>query len=216
MKDELARAMISKANILLLDEPTNHLGVENVKWLPDYLVSNTQVTCLIISHDSGFLEAKLHLYHGNLSQQVLWKRQKVDSLTLFSSTVELSFPKPTVLQGVRSRTKAILKISDCTFSYPGTDKITLHNASCALSLSSRVAVLGQNGAGKSTLIKLLTGEVTVQTGSVWRHPALRIGYIAQHAFHHLEQHMERPPWIICNSAMPLVKISLPTLLRYSD
>ncbi|ORX49394.1 hypothetical protein DM01DRAFT_1338079 [Hesseltinella vesiculosa] len=204
MKVELARAMISKADILLLDEPTNHLDVENVKWLADYLVSNTQVTCLIISHDSGFLDAvctqilhyekkKLRLYHGNLSQFVAKHPAAKTYYTLEASTVEFSFPKPTVLQGVRSRTKAILKMSDCTFSYPGTDKITLHNASCALSLSSRVAVLGQNGAGKSTLIKLLTGEVTAQTGSVWRHPALRIGYIAQHAFHHLEQHMEKTP-----------------------
>ena len=53
--------------------------------------------------------------------------------------------------------------------------------------------MGANGAGKTTLIKLLTGEVIPQTGVVWRHPALRIGYVAQHAFHHLEQHLEKTP-----------------------
>jgi ATPase subunit of ABC transporter with duplicated ATPase domains len=43
------------------------------------------------------------------------------------------------------------------------------------------------------MIKLLTGESIPQTGTVWRHPALRIGYVAQHAFHHLEQHLEKTP-----------------------
>lgn len=79
MKLELARAMLSKADILLLDEPTNHLDVQNVQWLQEYLVSQKDVTCLIVSHDSGFLDAvcthilhyekkKLRLYPGNLSQ----------------------------------------------------------------------------------------------------------------------------------------------------
>ena len=44
-----------------------------------------------------------------------------------------------------------------------------------------------NGAGKSTLIKLLTGEMQPQAGAVWKHPNTRVAYVAQHAFHHLEQ-----------------------------
>lgn len=27
-------------------------------------------------------------------------------------------------------------------------------------------------------------------GSVWKHPNLRIAYVAQHAFHHIEQHLD--------------------------
>ncbi|KAG1067901.1 hypothetical protein G6F42_026443 [Rhizopus arrhizus] len=100
---------------------------------------------------------------------------------------------PSVLQGVRSNTKAILKINDCTYTYPGNKTPSLYNATASLSLSSRVAVVGPNGAGKSTMIKLLTGETIPQTGTVWRHPALRIGYVAQHAFHHLNQHLEKTP-----------------------
>ena len=61
----------------------------------------------------------------------------------------------------------------------------------ALSLSSRVAVLGPNGAGKSTLIKLLTGELVPQEGKVEKHPNLRIGYIAQHALQHVNEHKEK-------------------------
>jgi len=61
-----------------------------------------------------------------------------------------------------------------------------------VSLSSRVACVGENGAGKSTMIKLLTGELEPDAGSgdVWKHPNCRVGYIAQHAFHHIEKHLD--------------------------
>lgn len=60
-------------------------------------------------------------------------------------------------------------------------------------MRSRVGVIGPNGAGKSTMIKLLTGETEPQEGSVYRHPALRIGYVSQHATHHIERHLEKTP-----------------------
>ena len=78
MKLALARAMLMGADVLLLDEPTNHLDVSNVKWLQEYLKSHTEITSLIVSHDSGFLDAvctniyhyegkKLVCYQGNLA-----------------------------------------------------------------------------------------------------------------------------------------------------
>jgi elongation factor 3 len=77
--------------------------------------------------------------------------------------------------------------------YPGRTTPSLHNVSCALSLSSRVGVIGPNGAGKSTLIKLLTGETAPQEGTVYKHPSLRVGYVSQHATHHIEHHLEKTP-----------------------
>ena len=79
MKLALARAMLLKADVLLLDEPTNHLDVANVKWLQDYLKKHTDITSLIVSHDSGFLDEvctdiyhyeqkKLVNYRGNLAE----------------------------------------------------------------------------------------------------------------------------------------------------
>jgi elongation factor 3 len=53
---------------------------------------------------------------------------------------------------------------------------------------------GPNGAGKSTLIKVLTGETEPTAGTVWKHPNLRIAYVAQHAFHHLERHLDKVRW----------------------
>lgn len=80
-----------------------------------------------------------------------------------------------------------------SYTYPGSSKPSLTDATCALSLSSRVAIIGANGAGKSTLMKLLTGEMIPQTGRVEKHPNLRIGYIKQHALEHVEQHLEKTP-----------------------
>ncbi|QLG71082.1 hypothetical protein HG535_0B01200 [Zygotorulaspora mrakii] len=202
MKLELARAMLQKADILLLDEPTNHLDVANVKWLEDYLLENTNITSLIVSHDSGFLDAvctdiihyenkKLKYYKGNLEKFVEQKPEAKAYYTLSDSNAQMRFPPPGILTGVKSNTRAVAKVSNVTFSYPGAAKPSLVGATCALSLSSRVAVLGPNGAGKSTLIKLLTGELVPQEGEVQKHPNLRIGYIAQHALQHVNEHKEK-------------------------
>merc|ERR1719231_1412637 len=58
---------------------------------------------------------------------------------------------------------------------------------------SRVAVIGANGAGKSTAIKVFVGEMTPQEGTIWKASGLRMAYVAQHAFHHLEKHMNKTP-----------------------
>merc|ERR1712228_54291 len=58
---------------------------------------------------------------------------------------------------------------------------------------SRVAVIGANGAGKSTAIKVLVGEQKPGEGVIWKAAGLRMAYVAQHAFHHLEKHMQETP-----------------------
>ena len=60
-------------------------------------------------------------------------------------------------------------------------------------MASRVACVGANGAGKSTMIKLLTGELEPVKGNVTKNPALKFAYVAQHAFHHIEQHLDKTP-----------------------
>merc|ERR1712170_301360 len=84
-------------------------------------------------------------------------------------------------------------MNKCTFTYPGNEKPTLFDITVQASLSSRVACIGENGAGKSTMIKLLVGEIEPQIGDVWKHPNARIAYVAQHAFHHIESHLNKTP-----------------------
>ncbi|KAF2130833.1 hypothetical protein P153DRAFT_421862 [Dothidotthia symphoricarpi CBS 119687] len=204
MKLALARAMLMRADVLLLDEPTNHLDVANVAWLQEYLKKHTEITSLIVSHDSGFLDEvctniyhyeqkKLVCYKGNLADFVRQKPEAKSYYTLSDSQVKFKFPPPGILTGVKSNTRSILRMTNCTYTYPGAVKPSLTDASCNLSLSSRVAIIGANGAGKSTLIKILTGEAVPQEGKVEKHPNLRLGYIKQHALEHVEMHMEKTP-----------------------
>ncbi|KAL6711331.1 [NU+] prion formation protein 1 [Coniothyrium glycines] len=204
MKLALARAMLMRADVLLLDEPTNHLDVANVAWLASYLKNHTEITSLIVSHDSGFLDEvctdiyhyeqkKLICYKGNLADFVKVKPEAKSYYTLSASQVQFKFPAPGILTGVKSNTRSILRMTNCSYTYPGASKPSLVDASCNLSLSSRVAIIGANGAGKSTLIKMLTGETIPQEGTVEKHPNLRIGYIKQHALEHVEMHLEKTP-----------------------
>jgi ATP-binding cassette subfamily F protein uup len=42
-----------------------------------------------------------------------------------------------------------------------------------------VTVIGRNGTGKSTLLKIISGELAADGGTVWRQPALRIARLEQ-------------------------------------
>merc|ERR1712029_208847 len=79
------------------------------------------------------------------------------------------------------------------YQYPTKDKLTIVDVNLTVSQVSRVAVIGANGAGKSTAIKVLVGEQKPTGGSIWKAAGLRMAYVAQHAFHHLEKHMGETP-----------------------
>ena len=104
-----------------------------------------------------------------------------------------NFPEPGPLEGVKSLTKAVLKTKNIYFQYPTAPHPQLIDVSIQCSLASRVAVVGVNGAGKSTLVKLMVGELEADQGVVERHPNLRVAYVAQHAFAHIEDHLDKTP-----------------------
>ncbi|BGP13606.1 hypothetical protein JCM10213_007782 [Rhodosporidiobolus nylandii] len=206
MKLALARAILFEADILLLDEPTNHLDVLNVAWLENYLCSLTTCTSIIVSHDSGFLNKictdVLHLnkfkvkrYPGNLDAFVKFVPEakayfELDPLEDYN----FKFPNPPLLDGVKTKEKSLMKMRHVGFQYPTSPVQQLYDISLQVSLSSRVAVLGPNGSGKSTLVKLLVAETEPNKGGeVWKHPNLVIGYVAQHAFHHIDHHLDKTP-----------------------
>ena len=49
------------------------------------------------------------------------------------------------------------------------------------------------GADGVVIVQVLTGEMEPTTGTVWKHPNMRFAYVAQHAFHHIEQHLDKTP-----------------------
>jgi len=208
MKLALARAMLLNADILLLDEPTNHLDTYNVKWIQDYLLSLTDVTVMVVSHDVKLLnevcdhiihfqDLKLENFSGNLDKFVeVYPEAKCYFELVQSSKFTFKFPAPGKIPGITSKGKALMKMNNITFTYPGVEKPQLTGVTIQVALASRVGIVGVNGAGKSTMIRLLMGELEPNKGSgeVWKHPNCRVGYIAQHAFHHIESHLD----VTCN------------------
>jgi len=74
--------------------------------------------------------------------------------------------------------KSLMTVEGLTFSY---DKI--HNIVKNLSLSvrsdDRICVIGKNGRGKTTLLRLLSGILKPDSGTITTHPNMCSGYFAQ-------------------------------------
>lgn len=218
MKLRLIRAILIEPDIFLLDEPTNHLASGAVQWLTNYLCGLGQQTILVVSHDTTFLEnVCTDIIH--YEQRAVWGpyRRLVHYKTKMSGFVKLQpqakhyfelatnddglkfdFPEPGRLEGVKTSTQKFLEMENVDFCYPGAAKNQLNNVNLKMSLSSRVVILGANGAGKTTLLKMIVGETVPSNGNggggrLYIHPNLRIAYVAQHAFSHVERHMEQSP-----------------------
>ncbi|KAH8063998.1 ATPase [Aureococcus anophagefferens] len=207
MKLALARAVLLNADLLLLDEPTNHLGVQKQAWLCDFLTGPVRARGgarrlprlkflnKVLTDVIHYENMRLKRYTGNLDQFVEQCPMAKAYFSIHDTEMKFTFPVPGPLEGVKSKTKAIIQAKNISFTYPGAKKATLVDVSCQLSQASRVACIGPNGAGKSTLIKALVGETKPDAGSpeIYRHQNCRVAYVAQHAFHHIEQHLEMSP-----------------------
>jgi ATP-binding cassette subfamily F protein 3 len=128
MRLNLARALLSRAELLLLDEPTNHLDLDAVVWLERWL-AGYRGTLLLVSHDRDFLDAcvthvahienqRLSLYSGNYSsfeeqraarlagQQALFEKQQRE-IAHITQFVERFKAKATKARQAQSRLKAL-------------------------------------------------------------------------------------------------------------
>jgi len=214
MKLRLAQAVLIDADILLLDEPTNHLDTNTVQWLKDYLTGLTNTTVLIVSHDTPFLEEvvsdvihyeqrpqwgphrKLVHYAGKMSAFVKKQPQAKHYFELATTDLKFVFPEPGRLEGIRTSTQRFLEMENVNYRYPGADHDTLGDINLKMTLSSRVCLIGANGAGKTTLVKMIVGDTQPSNPTECRlfiHHNLRVAYVSQHAFYHVEQHIEDSP-----------------------
>jgi ATP-binding cassette subfamily F protein 3 len=128
MRLNLARALLSRADLLLLDEPTNHLDLDAVVWLERWLVTY-RGTLLLVSHDRDFLDgcvshvahierATLTLYSGNYSafeeqraarlavQQAMYEKQQRE-IAHMEQFVARFRAKATKARQAQSRLKAL-------------------------------------------------------------------------------------------------------------
>jgi len=147
------------------------------------------------THIVDFHDRKLRQFKAAkgqvLSKYVEAYPEKAAYFELSDKKEKWVFPVPGTLEGVKSRGRTILKMDNVTFKYPTHEKNTVENITLTVCMASRVAVVGANGAGKSTAIKLLIGELKPEQGKITRHQNMRLAYVAQHAFHHLEKHMDK-------------------------
>jgi len=207
MKMQLCAAQLVNADVLMLDEPTGHLDVDNIKWIEDWLeqfpgsiICTSHFTSFLdkmCTHIIDFQDRKLRTFKGIkgtcLTQFVEKYPEKKSYFELSDEIMKFTFPEPGPMEGVKSRSKVVLRMNNVTFQYPTKDKPTIMDVSLTVSQVSRVAVVGANGAGKSTAIKVLVGEAKPSEGTMWKAAGLRMAYVAQHAFHHLEKHMRETP-----------------------
>jgi elongation factor 3 len=216
MKLRLIRAMLMEPDIYLLDEPTNHLAENAVKWFTDFCNNLEHQTVLCVSHDTTFLEnictdiihyeqrdvwgpyRRLVHYKCKMSSFVELQPQAKHYFELATSddSLKFMFPDPGRLEGVKTSTQKFLEMESVDFCYPGRATNSLNDVNLKMTLSSRIVVLGANGAGKTTLLKMIVGETVPSNLGVCKyyvHPNLRIAYVAQHAFHHVEQHLDESP-----------------------
>ena len=134
MRVQLARVLMSRADLIFLDEPTNHLDVESVIWLENWLLDykKKKGTAVIISHDREFLDnittntvylsqLKLKIYSGNYSeflrqyQEALLLQQKMgDKIARkrahMQSFVDRFKAKASKAKQAQSRVKALEKL----------------------------------------------------------------------------------------------------------
>ena len=96
-KLQLAKMLLSGANLLLLDEPTNHLDIQAVEWLEGFLAAYPGAY-IVISHDRYFLDkvtdltleleaCRLTSYKGNYSRYLeLRQEHRLAQQRVYEST----------------------------------------------------------------------------------------------------------------------------------
>jgi len=210
MKMQLCAATLMNADILMLDEPTGHLDVTNIAWIKAWLQTfiDKGGSVITTSHEPVFLNEmcthlidfqnrKLKMFKGTfgtvLKEFVEKYPEKQGYFELKNDVIKFVFPEPGPLDGVKSMSKSIMKMNGVAYQYPIRDTPTIVDIGLEVSRVSRVAVIGPNGAGKTTAIKVLNGELKPTAGTIVKHPNLRLAYVAQHAFHHLEKHITKTP-----------------------
>lgn len=74
-------------------------------------------------------------------------------------------------------TQLLAKLEHINLSFG--QRVILHDVGLEVYPENVVTLIGPNGAGKSTLLRILLGLQKADTGTLWRAPNLRVGYVPQ-------------------------------------
>ena len=75
---------------------------------------------------------------------------------------------------------ALIRLEQVAVTFAG--QTVLDNIELSVEPGQIVTLIGPNGAGKTTLVRAVLGLLKPDTGSVWRKPKLRVGYMPQKLF----------------------------------
>ncbi len=87
-------------------------------------------------------------------------------------TVTFQFPNPSPCSS------PLLRLDEASVAYTPGEPV-LRDLHLSIYEGDRVALLGQNGNGKTTLARLLAGELSCDSGTLFRSAKLNVGYFAQ-------------------------------------
>lgn len=79
----------------------------------------------------------------------------------------------------RDKPPAMLQIENLTYRIGG--RILLDQASVAVDAGHRVGLVGRNGTGKTTLLRLITGQLSPESGAIIVPPRWQVGITSQEA-----------------------------------
>jgi macrolide transport system ATP-binding/permease protein len=88
-----------------------------------------------------------------------------------SPRIRLSFLAP------NQRRQSILRTEGIRKSFG--DLCLFQSVNLDLRPAQKVALIGPNGSGKSTLLKIFLGQETIDKGTLWQSPSLKVGYLEQ-------------------------------------
>ena len=100
--------------------------------------------------------------------QKMEKKQKLEKLKI----LDFSFNSSPF------QAKHVFGVHNLNFAYDRALPL-IRDFNITVAARERICVVGPNGKGKSTLLKLLSGEITPQTGEISYHPAVKKGLFEQ-------------------------------------
>ena len=185
----LARALMSPAELLLLDEPTNHLDLHTCYWLEGWL-KQYQGTLLFISHDRDFMDGvatqvisfeqhKLISYRGNYSQ---FERQREERIAQQQAAFEKQQQQRAHLESFVQRFKAkATKAKQAQSRVKMLERMTL-NPPAMMSQNYDLSIQADDKVSDPIVslhdVSLGYGDTTVLSGiNHSLHPGTRLGLL---------------------------------------
>ncbi len=170
---EIARALVSNANLILLDEPAAGLNPRETDELAALIrrLPERAITVVLVEHDMrlvmGSSQKITVLNYGRVLAEGSPERIRNDPAVVTAYLGEIqtaSVPKTDHIKSDSTEKTSILKIRALEASYGNIQ--VLRDISIDVDQGQLVALIGANGAGKTTLLSCVQGLQPVLAGQI--------------------------------------------------